>query len=297
MLSSEFETIYYYDHSIKKWIGHPRFLPAEIDDFELLVGRSYMLYSAKDFSYTFTGRPELMVRLVEGISGSRWPGTNSSTFDYTNSLRLSVRKSGILLEWDKIEVTDNTNNQIKYYELYRKNTRGALNLSNAGSFKSDENSLKLITATRLNKYQDDEIFELFENTLDFKSNREAQPAEDASNRTDYYEYHYIVVPVDEFGRRGSSTFSKSISISKLDGGYNSFGLSFLNSEKMEVHEFIMELGLLDTDTIYYYDRSNQQWIGHPRFLPGFRDNPKMEIGEGYLIYLLIDSQKLLFQYT
>ena len=62
-------------------------------------------------------------------------------------------------------------------------------------------------------------------------------------------------------------------------------------------EFIDRIAIVETDTIYYYDQYLQQWIGHPEFLPSFIDNPEMELGSGYLIFISTDATKLLYQVT
>ncbi|MCK5559861.1 MAG: hypothetical protein KAJ51_04685, partial [Thermoplasmata archaeon] len=64
---SESGDIYKYDTTQQKWVGHPKGLPVGINDFNLLVGRTYMLYTSKDIEYTFVGRPGTTIKYIDGI--------------------------------------------------------------------------------------------------------------------------------------------------------------------------------------------------------------------------------------
>jgi hypothetical protein len=56
MFSADSSTVYHYDRSIGTWRGHPRFLPETVDNFDIDIGKAYIVYvHAEDGSYAITG--------------------------------------------------------------------------------------------------------------------------------------------------------------------------------------------------------------------------------------------------
>lgn len=297
MLEFDHEAIYYYNEELQQWMGHPKFLSNRIDNFELVMGKSYMLYSARDFDYTFTGRPETMIRFIQGPAGSELPGGDPGENDFRHSLKLSTRETGVFLEWSAIDTGENPGGQVKYYELYRKTERGGLDLNSSEDEDQSLPDLILISTTRITKFLDSEAFDLIERQRSTGlADREKLNAA-ADDVVSPWECHYIVIPISGLGLRGGSTYSASISIHELRTGYNSFGFSLIDSSRSSVFDFINSVGTMETDTLYYYDKSIENWLGHPGFLPDFRDNPIMQTGEGYLIFMLAETQKFYYEIT
>jgi hypothetical protein len=279
MFSEDFETIYEYNIDHGRWIGHPRFLPPGMDDFKVLPGKSYMIYSSRDFNYTFTGRPETHLRFVESVAGDSWMAGDPGDGSFMQSLRLSLRQSGVLLQWNDVAAGEEPGEGLKYYEIYRTSDRDSLEIPTGGPLNDPDNFTELLTTTRLNRFIDSSALKLLQ---------------DGNDDTELSELHYVVVPVNELDRRGSSTYSVSITMKELRVGYNPFGYTLLGDPGTSAFEFIGSTRGHEIDTVYYYDREYQAWIGHPGFLPEFRDNPEMVMGEGYMVFIMADTDRYIY---
>jgi hypothetical protein len=56
MLSSDTDTLYYYDKQLGAWQGHPKFLPSDINKGDVELGKAYIVYiHAEHVSYSFVG--------------------------------------------------------------------------------------------------------------------------------------------------------------------------------------------------------------------------------------------------
>jgi hypothetical protein len=86
------DTIYHYDPAQGKWLGHPKILPAEINDFPVVFGEGYMLYlTSGKVRYTFTGSTGTSIRFIAGV-GSESP--------FKESLNITVIGDDVELSWE-----------------------------------------------------------------------------------------------------------------------------------------------------------------------------------------------------
>jgi hypothetical protein len=301
MLELDYETIFYYDEYQQKWLGHPKFYPSKIDNFEMKMGKSYTLLSGRDFDFTFTGRPEALLRFVSGIPDDEWLGGAVSDKLYRNGLKLSVRESGVMLEWYKPVDTGDGGSELEYFEVYRQTKRGAIKVSTSGSAANIESTLEQLTTTRLTRFIDSGANKYIKSNIGSSEGMINEPVDETSNlfgyTSEHRELHYLVIPVDELGRRGGSTYGRSISIMELRNGLNTYGITFIDTALSDVDNNIKEIGINDADTLYYFNNDHNRWIGHPRYLPYVRDNPEMKQGEGYLIFILTEYPRFVYRIT
>lgn len=226
-------TVYRLDVETQQWLGRPKFLPENVDNFELEFGKGYMFYTPEEVAYTFTGYPGSMIRYIEILP---------TTEQFRISLDLVF---GIYyhLKFGWPEVNGATN-----YNIYNSNSRTGFNYSLPLNV-TDTNSISL-------------------------------PPQEAP------EGYYTVVPVDKYGRFGSSAYSVGVTNMSFGSEYDTFGL------KVEPDYFIYtvsdimdEFFTIHIDTIYYYDDSLQMWQGHPRYLPRDIDNFDLVAGDAYVTYI------------
>jgi hypothetical protein len=107
VFTGDADTIYRYDTDIQQWMGHPKFLPASIDDFVLEMGQGYMLLIAEDVEYTFTGSVGTAIRYIGGVGQED---------DFRKSLIVEVEDNEVILTWE--EALDATG-----YSIYRASAR------------------------------------------------------------------------------------------------------------------------------------------------------------------------------
>ncbi|UCF08046.1 MAG: hypothetical protein JSW28_10470 [Thermoplasmata archaeon] len=104
------DTVFRYDAGSQQWMGRPKFLPSDMDDFPLEMGEGYMMYVEEDqVQYTFTGAAATSLRYLGGVG-------NESTF--RESLSVSVSGSTVTLNWQPATETDATG-----YAVYRGTAR------------------------------------------------------------------------------------------------------------------------------------------------------------------------------
>lgn len=271
--------IFDYNATRQKWLGHPKGLPAGINDFEMLIGETYMLYTAEEIEYTFVGRPGTSIRYVDGVSGDPRLGTTS---EFRENLILTTANYGIILNWHPANDIYEFES-VDYYNIYRTNKRGAFNFDNP------------LATTPIGH---PEITTYIDN-IDL--NKEI-------------EYYYLVAPVNQFGRFGSSTYSIGIIIKHFTRGYNDFSLPLSpinviyrdpgeddsDSEndlefKSKVIDFLeLQLTENNMDSLYYYDHSIQKWIGIPELYPMKSNEIQLSKDKGYLIYVATEVTKFSF---
>jgi len=257
--------IYKYDTSQQKWIGHPRELPEGLNDFSLIVGETYMLYTDKDMRYTFTGRPGTNICYVDGIKDDVRIGTGA---EFRTSLKLTAGANGVILDWKPANDVSRFE-KVDHYNIYRSTARYSHDSGNP------------IKNTSFGTPQKTSYTDL---SINYEEG----------------EYYYTVVPVNQFGREGSSTYSVGIIIKSCARGYNGFALPLRLTTNINYYpedgniygskeEYPNEI-----ETIYYYNCSKQRWIGEPRLLPEVIKNIQAIDHRGYLIYVSADNFKFIF---
>ncbi len=263
--------IFEYRASLQKWIGHPKGLPGGINDFDLLVGETYMIHisTAEELKYTFIGRPGTDIRYLAGIIGDPRLG---SAIEFRENLILTQGTNGVVLNW-KCAADVNEFEKADHYNIYRSKKRGAYDF---------------IDLLALTPPGHPEITTYTDTDIDMDMGKE---------------YYYLVVPVNQFGREGSSTYSMGMIVKYYFRGYNDFSLplhlspiTIVNGNKSSVVEFsepqFSDMGI-DADTLYYYNHSLQKWIGIPRSYPAGQTE-KLVAGKGYLIYVAAEVIKFSF---
>ncbi len=108
IFADEKDTLFRYNEDIQQWIGHPKFLPSEIDDFTLEMGESYMIFIKEGvIEYTFLGSPATAVRFKEGIGDKP---------EFLEGLNVTVEGTDVQLSWEPATGAQG-------YEIYRAGKR------------------------------------------------------------------------------------------------------------------------------------------------------------------------------
>jgi hypothetical protein len=247
MPSSFLGAIFGYDYSSQLWVGHAKEVHQGVDDFPLVMGEGYMLYTHEEFNYTFVGRPGTTVRFLDGAQNDPHIGTEK---EFRNSLSLEVVPEGLKLEWNATQPVDlgtlfQPYESVSYYNIYRALNRTGFDFLNPYASTSD--TFFIDTAV-----QDDE-------------------------------YYYMVIPANAMGREGSGTFSIGIVMLSHSSGYSTMGLP-LKMEGNEMASWYIA-GADNASSIFYYDLATGRWVGHAREVPEWVDNTDLVLGDGYIIYV------------
>lgn len=108
MFTNSADTLYKFHTGYQQWMGHPKFLPAEIDDFTLEMGEGYKLQIMEEsLSYTFVGATGTAIRYIGGV------GTEST---FRDSLVANISGNHVQLNW--ISAANAT-----HYNIYRASAR------------------------------------------------------------------------------------------------------------------------------------------------------------------------------
>jgi hypothetical protein len=107
IFTDDSDTIFRYDTDIQQWLGHPKFLPASIDDFVLEMGEGYMLLIAEDVEYTFTGSVGTAIRYIGGVGQEN---------EFRESIAANAQENEVGLMW--LPAADVTG-----YSIYRATVR------------------------------------------------------------------------------------------------------------------------------------------------------------------------------
>jgi hypothetical protein len=106
--TDERDTVYMYDTNLQMWIGHPKFLPASMNNFTINMGEGYMIYVVEDsVEYTFLGSSAMAIRFMDG------PGSDP---EFRDSLDIDMNGDNVILTWDNDEAATG-------YKVYRADTR------------------------------------------------------------------------------------------------------------------------------------------------------------------------------
>ena len=102
--------------------------------------------------------------------------------------------------------------------------------------------------------------------------------------SDDYEYYYMVVAVGDAGEQ-SSTYTIGVKSYEFSHGYTLFSMELEPKSDTGIAWYTSEMFSLDTNTLYYYDKANGGWQGHPKFLPENINNVNVDIGTAYIVYI------------
>jgi hypothetical protein len=247
------DTIFLYDTALQSWHGHPKFLPWNIDNFDLVQGEAYMLFINEErMIYTFTGSPGTAIRFIEGVGG----GSEAEDTAFRDSLEVTVdtMTNTVELSWEELANADG-------YAVFKSEAR-----LGEGSLNDIEN-LDLSLAEEVDQ--------------GVKTWSEPLAGMD--------EAYYMIVALDnshEDSAQRASTYAVGVKKMSFTQGYSSFSLVLVPKEEKGTGQHAKEMFTWDADTIYYYDRNIGNWEGHPKFLPENINNPSVMVGEGYMIYVV-----------
>jgi hypothetical protein len=232
-------TIYTYDLDTQQWLGHPKFLPEDIDNFQIEFGNGYMIYTPDEVEYTFTGYPGTMIRYIDILF---------TDHQFHESVDIEITGNLVNITWNTVD------NAVEY-KVYRASQRTGINYSNPFSITSNAQ-------------------EMFGLTTDL-------------------EYYFTIIPIDTYGRFGSSTYSIGLSLIDLNEGYNTIGSKLKPEIKIEADHVLEIYFYIDIETIYYYNVAFQAWQGHPRFIPESVDNFEFKVADAYMTYVYSDKVRII----
>ncbi len=182
-------------------------------------------------------------------------------------LRISDDGEDVILEWEPSPDDD-----IAYYLIYRSTTKTGFDFSSEWVDTSDvdpEGNVIPLRTTWIDTDAD----------LPGDSNYQDQ-------------YYYALRGVDDLGNMGyTSNIAGKVTMTFYKG-YNTFARPLEPFEDMTASEMLDTEILGDDvfddgkDTIYRYNTSLQQWVGHAKFMPSSLDDFTLEMGEGYMIYIM-----------
>jgi len=255
------DVIFSYHASQQRWIPHPRFLPQGISDFDLVMGETYMVYSRIGKpQYTFVGRPGTTIRYSSGVDN---PGTNlddlriGSIGDFNTSLSAIGEGDDIVIRWGWGDTWNvSAYESLGGFNIYRTTSRGGFD------FTTPHAQIGFARAWRDTNATDDE-------------------------------YYYMVVPVNIYGREGSSTFAIGIKRITYGEKYNDFALYLKPLEPKALSGYLDDFGLSYEEimaTIFYSGSSQQTQAPHPAFIPAGISDPDVALSDGNLIYLIRNKE-------
>jgi hypothetical protein len=179
-------------------------------------------------------------------------------------LRLSVSVNDIILEWEHSPDED-----IDHYLIYRSTTKTGFDFSDVwvDTSQNDDNGVIPLRTTW----------------------------NDTGAVTGASEYYYTMRGVDIRGNIGyTSNIAGKVTMT-FEKGYNTFALPLEPYEEISGSEMLGEdVFTDDADTIYRYDTGYKQWLGHPKLLPASLDNFVLEMGEGYMLFIMEDNVQYTF---
>lgn len=245
------DVIFSYDASHQKWIPHPRFLPAGVSDFELSMGETYTVYSREGKAhYTFVGRPGTTIRYLSSVDDPRIGADE----EFRGSLRAEEDGNDIILTWDwKDEWNVSVAESLGGFNIYRTESRGGFDFSKPYA--------------NLTGYQ-----------LTWADENAAGD-----------EHYYMVIPVNENDREGSSTLAIGVKRVAYGKEHSGFALYLKPLEHKAISSYLIDFNLANEEiigTIFFFDDATQSWVPHPAFLPKGVADPKVALGDGNMIYLL-----------
>jgi hypothetical protein len=95
------------------------------------------------------------------------------------------------------------------------------------------------------------------------------------------QYYYMIVPENETGEKGSSSYSVGIWTEEYDSGYDSFGIP-LKTNKYHSADWYCD-NIPNTVGINYFDTGMQLWMWHSNRMPEGAFDTQIEMTTGYQI--------------
>jgi outer membrane protein assembly factor BamB len=213
-----------------------------VNDTQLKVGKAYEISFDSPTNYTFTGMPSAMIKYDDD---SGFSGFDSTSEAKNLTIIVDPLTGNVTLNWTQPS-TMGVND--RYYVL-RSTVRN-------GFWKG--NYLKITTL-----------------------NFDVLSYNDIGNATVGTQYYYIIVPVNETGVEGASTYSIGVWSEEYLSGYDTFGIP-LKLSNYQMADWYCD-NIPDTVGINYYIYSQQRWGWHSTRMPKGAFDPRLEMTEGYQI--------------
>jgi hypothetical protein len=234
--------IKYMDHVSQTWVKH-NFGDRDLNNIPMEVGEGFEVEFARQTNYTFTGMPGAMI-LFDNVSFGfdATPGSGEA-----NSLTATFQGplGDVTLNWAQPSCMD-INDQ---YHVLRSNVRD-------GFFSG--NYIQIAT--------------LSFNTLSYT---------DYGNATTGPQHYYMIIPVNETGIRGVSSYGIGVWIGKYYMGYDTLGLP-LKPESTQSLDWFCDI-IPSTWGMNYYNITEQRWVWHKTIMPRGAYDPDVVMADGYQI--------------
>jgi hypothetical protein len=206
------------------------------------VGKGYEVSFDSPINYTFTGLPSAMIRYDDD---SGFSGFNPTSNAKNLTAIVDPLTGNVTLNWTQpssIGINDQ-------YFVLRSTIRD-------GSWNG--NYLKIAT--------------LNFNILSYN---------DIGNATSGTQYYYMIVPVNETGVEGASTYSVGVWTEEYLSGYDTIGIP-LKLESYHTADWYCD-NIPDTVGINYFNDLQERWSWHSKRMPEGAFNPILEMVYGYQI--------------
>jgi len=206
---------------------------------QMKLGEGYEVKFSSQTNYTFTGLVGAMIRYKTG---------GFTGFDYnTDAKNLTATvdhlTGNVTLNWDQPSTMDGDDS----YKVYRSTTRNGF----------DEGTAVLL------------------DTLIYGDETYVDPGAASSPG----QYYYMIVPVNETGVIGASTYSIGVWTEEYLSGYDTLGIP-LRQSFIETADWYCD-NIPDTVGINYYIYSEQRWCWHSTRMSEGAFDPILLMAEGY----------------
>ena len=236
--------IRYMDYATHNWLEHKNG-DGNVNNIPLKLGEGYEVKFSNQTEYIFTGMPGAMIRYTqEGFAG----------FDYNSDARslfatIPDKQTGhVIISWDEpLGMGVNCS-----YNVYYSTTRD-------GFFKGNGIGYFLLTTVS------------YGTNMTTHFNAASSPGQ----------HYYMIIPVNETGVVGASTYSIGIWTEEYLLGYDTFGIP-LKLDTYQTADWYCD-NIKNTVGINYFIYSQQRWSWHSTRMSEGAFDPVLEFGEGYQI--------------
>jgi hypothetical protein len=230
-----------------KWMDHVDHIwmkhgDGGVNDTQLEVGKGYEVAFDSPTNYTFTGLPGAMIMYNDD---SGYLGFNPASEAKNLTATVDPATGNVTLNWTQpLSIGFND----KYFVLR--------SIERDGLWKGD--FLKIATL-----------------------NFDVRSYNDVGNATSGTQYYYMIVPVNETGIEGSSTYSIGVWTREYQPQYDTFGIPLKLSVNQTVDWYCDNIP--DTVGMNYFINSQQRWGWHSTRMSLGAFDPLLMMSEGYQI--------------
>jgi hypothetical protein len=243
-ISMKASYIKYMDATTHNWITYNNG-DDSLNNTQLKLGEGYEVKFTNQNNYTFTGMPGAMI-IYDDDNG--FSGFNPYSDAKNLTASVDPPTGNVILSWDQPMTIDGDDN----YIIYRSTTRDGFNKGTAA---------KIGTSS-------------YGNEIWIDANAATSPGE----------YYYMIVPINETGVEGSSTYSIGIWIEEYLSEYDTLGIPLKLTSNQTADWYCDTIP--DTIGINYYIHSQQRWGWHSTKMSEGAYDPVLKMTEGYQISTL-----------